>query len=98
MSATKITTSEPALTIGSVGAAVAALVALLVAFGVPISQEQTVAILGVVASVGPLLAAVLIRRKVWSPASLAALVPEHDGAGPAPEDVEPEPGQHRRQD
>lgn len=86
MSARNLTTTEPALTIGGVGAAVAATVTLLVSFGVPITQEQTVAILGVVASVGPLVAAVLIRRKVWSPASLAAVLPEHDGSGAAPGD------------
>ena len=56
--------TEPAVTIGAVTSAVASLLALLVAFGVDLTQEQQVAVLGVVAAVGPLVAAVLTRRKV----------------------------------
>lgn len=55
---------EPAVVIGTVTAAVASVLALLVAFGVELTQDQQVAVLGVVAGVGPLVAAVLTRRKV----------------------------------
>lgn len=57
-------TKEPAITIGSISAGVAAVIALLIAFGVPLTDDQQVAILGVVAAVGPLVAAFLTRRFV----------------------------------
>lgn len=56
--------NEPAITIGSVTALVTALVGLLVAFGVPLSTEQQTAIIGLVAVAAPIVAALLIRRKV----------------------------------
>ena len=60
--------NEPAITVGSVSAAVAAVLALLVAFGVPLDDAQQKAILGVVAAAGPIVAALITRRFV-SPAS-----------------------------
>ena len=60
---------EPAVLIGTVTAAVSSVLALLVAFGVDLSQSQQVAVLGVIAGVGPLVAAVLTRRKVTPAAS-----------------------------
>ena len=59
-----LTEREPAVVIGTVTAAVAAVLALLIAFGVDLTQDQQVAILGVIAGVGPLVSAVLTRRKV----------------------------------
>ena len=56
--------NEPAVSVGSITAAVAAVLVLLVSFGVPLSDDQQKAILGVVAVVAPLLGAVLIRGKV----------------------------------
>lgn len=58
---------EPAITVGAISAAVAAVLALLVAFGIPVTEEQQTAILGVVAAIGPIVTGLLIRRKV-SPA------------------------------
>ena len=55
---------EPVIAIGAISAAVGAVITLLVAFGVSITAEQTAAILGVVATVGPLLTAIVTRRKV----------------------------------
>lgn len=55
---------EPAITLGTISAAVAAILTLLVAFGLDISEDQQTAILGVVATVGPIVAGLLIRRKV----------------------------------
>ena len=59
---------EPAITIGSISAGVSAVIALLVAFGVPLTEDQQTAILGVVAAAGPIVAAVITRRFV-SPAA-----------------------------
>lgn len=55
---------EPVLTIGSVAALVAAILALLVAFGANLTDVQTQAILAVIAAAGPVVAALLARRKV----------------------------------
>lgn len=57
-------TTEPAVIVGAISAVVAAILALLVAFGFDITPDQSVAILGVVAAVGPFVAALVIRRKV----------------------------------
>lgn len=59
--------NEPALTVGTITAAVAAVLSLLVAFGLHLSDDQQKAILAVVTIVAPLLGAVFIRGKV-SPA------------------------------
>ena len=56
--------TEPAITIGSIVALVAAVITLLVAFGVEVTNDQRDAILAIVSIGGPLVAAVLIRRKV----------------------------------
>lgn len=56
--------NEPAITIASVTALVAALISLLVAFGVDISTDQKAAILSVVTVGAPIVAGLLIRRKV----------------------------------
>lgn len=55
---------EPAVILGMVGTAVASVLALLVAFFVPITADQQKAILGVVGGVGPLVIALLIRQQV----------------------------------
>lgn len=98
MSAPKLTNSEPARVVGGAGAVVAAVLGLLVAFGVPITEEQKNAILTVALLLAPIVTAELVRRRVWSPASLARVLPEHDGAGPAPGDVDEKPGQHKLED
>ncbi|RCK68254.1 hypothetical protein DT076_16525 [Desertihabitans brevis] len=53
---------EPLFTVGGITAAVAAVLALLVAFGVPLTDDQQKAILGVVAALGPLAVALITRR------------------------------------
>lgn len=55
---------EPVLTVGGIGAAAAAVLALLVAFGVPLTDDQQTAILGVVAVIAPVVVAVIARRFV----------------------------------
>lgn len=56
--------NEPLVTLASITAGATALLALLVAFGIPITQEQQVAILGVVAVVAPFVVAVFGRNQV----------------------------------
>ena len=55
---------EPAVIIGAITAAVASVLALLTAFGIDLDQGQQVAILGIIAGVGPLVAAILTRARV----------------------------------
>lgn len=56
--------SEPVITVASITALVAAILALLAAFGLNLSPDQKTAILGVVAVVAPLVAAAFSRGKV----------------------------------
>lgn len=56
--------TEPVVTVGSIGAAAAAVLALLVAFGAPLTDDQQVAILGVVAVAAPVVVALVARRMV----------------------------------
>ena len=69
-------TREPLITIGTLTALVAAVVALLVAFGVPLTGDQREAILGAAAVVAPLVVAFLSRPKVTPNATVAELVEE----------------------
>lgn len=62
--------TEPARIIGLVSAAVASILALLIAFGVGLSEEQVAAVLGVIAGAGPLVTALVIRGKVYAPATV----------------------------
>jgi len=55
---------EPLLTVASVTAFTVAAIALLVSFGIPVSDAQSQAILGVVAVVAPLVVAGVARGKV----------------------------------
>jgi len=56
--------NEPVISVGFLGAAAAAVLALLVAFGVDLTDEQQTAILGVVAVAAPIVVAVVTRRLV----------------------------------
>jgi hypothetical protein len=66
--------SEPLWSVGSITAAVTAIIALLAAFGLDISDDQQSAILGVVAVAAPLVVAALSRGRVYSPATVARLL------------------------
>ncbi|MFI1197681.1 hypothetical protein ACH4T9_31095 [Micromonospora sp. NPDC020750] len=63
--------SEPLFTVGVLTAAVTAVLALLVAFGLPVSDGQQSAILGLVAVLAPLVVSLVGRGRVWSPATVA---------------------------
>ena len=66
--------TEPLFSVASMTAVATTLIALLVAFGLPISADQQTAILGVVAVLAPLVVVVAGRSKVYSPATVARLL------------------------
>ena len=55
---------EPLISISSIVAAATAVIALLVAFGVPLTEDQKVAILGLVGFLAPVIVALVTRGKV----------------------------------
>ena len=55
---------EPLISVSSIVAGATAIVALLVAFGVPLTQDQKVAILGLVGVLAPVIVALVTRGKV----------------------------------
>ncbi|MGI5247751.1 hypothetical protein [Dactylosporangium sp. CA-139066] len=63
---------EPLLAVGSITTVVTAGIALLVAYGLHISDGQQAAILGFIAAAAPLVVAFWGRLKVWSPATVRA--------------------------
>lgn len=68
--------SDPAGLYGSLAAVLGAILALLTAFGVPLTQTQEEAILGLFVVAGPLVTAWLIRRKAWAPDSVESVTRE----------------------
>lgn len=78
---------EPAALVGTITAFVAALISLLVAFGLDLTPEQRDALLGLTAVLAPIIAAIVIRSKVWSPASTQAVADQAAQSGRAPEIV-----------
>lgn len=67
------TSSEPALAVGTVAAAVGAVLTLLMAFGVDFTEAQLKAILGAALVFGPLVLAAITRSKVFSPKTVAEM-------------------------
>lgn len=57
-------TNEPLVTIGMIAAVVASFIALLRAFGVPISDDQQAAINQFLIAAGPIAVAIIARRYV----------------------------------
>jgi len=55
---------EPVLTAAAVASFVSAVLALLVAFGVGLSPDETAAVMGVVGVVAPIVAAYFARKRV----------------------------------
>ena len=55
---------EPLISISSIVAAATAVLALLVAFGVPLTEDQKVAILGLVGVLAPVIVALVTRGRV----------------------------------
>ena len=65
--------NEPAITAGGLCALAAALLAVLAAFGLPITPDQQKAILGLVAVIAPIVVALLIRPHVTPQAHIDAV-------------------------
>lgn len=55
---------EPVLSIAGLLAAVSAVITVLVAFGLDLTEAQSTAVLGAVAALAPLVAALVARRRV----------------------------------
>lgn len=68
------TATEPALTVGAVTGFVTAVLGLLVAFGLPVTDGQQSAILGITAVLAPVVAAWFIRGRVYAPQTVATLL------------------------
>jgi hypothetical protein len=82
--------TEPARIISTITAAATALVALLVAFGVDMSEDQRTAILSAVAVAAPIVGGLVIRQNVYSPAAVEKVADRQYEAGKPPTE-EPQP-------
>jgi hypothetical protein len=71
-----MTDRDPSGSYGAIGTFVAAILSLLVAFGVNLDPAQQAAILGVVAAVGPAATALLIRTKAYAPPTVRHRIEE----------------------
>ena len=69
---------EPLISVSSIVAAATAVIALLVAFGVPLTEDQKVAILGLVGVIAPVVVALVTRGRVTPN---AAVVEGLNGSG-----------------
>ena len=65
---------EPLISVSSIVAAATAVVALLVAFGVPLTEDQKVAILGLVGVIAPVIVALVTRGKVTPNAAVVEVL------------------------
>lgn len=70
------TSKEPALKIGTITAVTTTTLALALEFGFKATDRQQAAILGAAIILVPLAQAAWTRRRVWSPAKVAALLRE----------------------
>ncbi len=68
------TASEPLLSTGTIVTTATAILALIVSFGVPVTDAQQAAILGVLAVTAPLLVAIVGRGRVYAPDTVRALL------------------------
>lgn len=82
--------TEPAQIIGYITAAATAIIALLVAYGFNIDQQQQAAILGVVAVVAPIVASLIIRFNVYAPATVERIANQQYIAGTPPTEPQPD--------
>lgn len=65
---------EPLLSTGTVTAVVSGIIALGVAFGLNLSDDQRGAILTIVGVLAPIVVAVIARNKVFSPATVRDII------------------------
>ena len=71
--------NEPILTAGVIGSVVSAAIVLLTAFGVPLTPEQSQAIIGFVAVVAPIIVALVGRHGAYGPETVKRIRREHRG-------------------
>jgi hypothetical protein len=87
---------EPVLSRAAATIVTTLIVDAVVAFGLPVSPEVQVLILGVVTLLGPAVLAIVARLKTWSPASVSELIDELTKARAAdpsvPNQPYPDPG------
>lgn len=81
--------TEPSVIIGGITAFVTAAIGLLVAFGLDIDQQQQTAILGMTAVLAPAIASIIIRFRVFSPATTERLTDAAYAAGTPPTQPKP---------
>lgn len=74
---------EPLVTVSVVTGLATGVLAVGVAFGLPLSDDQQAAILGLVAVAAPVAVGLLARRKVFSPASVARILAARPPRGDA---------------
>lgn len=68
--------AEPLISVGTITALAAAVVAALVAFGVHMTDDQRNIILTLIGIIAPLIVTVIGRTKVFSPKTVRALITE----------------------
>ncbi|MFV2087073.1 hypothetical protein [Micromonospora sp. LOL_021] len=66
--------TEPLWSVGGVTAAVTALLGVVTAFGLPLTEAQQAAVLGLAAVVAPLIVALVGRARVYAPATVERLI------------------------
>lgn len=66
--------SEPLWSVGGITAAVTALLGVVTAFGLPLTEAQQAAVLGLAAVLAPLTVALVGRARVYAPATVERLV------------------------
>ena len=68
------TSTQPLISVGTITAAGTAVLALVAAFGLDLSDDQQAAVLAVLAVVAPIVVTWWGRRKVYAPATVAKLL------------------------
>ncbi len=82
--------SEPVLSAASIVTVATAILAALVAFGLPVDANQQAALLGAIAVIAPVILGILARRVAWSPFTAGA-VARAEVAKVRREQAKPEP-------
>lgn len=84
--------TEPATLTGTITAAAGAVITLLVAFGLNLSEEQSVAIMGVVIIAAPIIQGIVTRGQVYSPSTVQRIANQAVETGDATIDPPPANG------
>lgn len=84
--------AEPAVIVSTLTAVVTAIIGLLVAFGIDVSEEQKNAIITAIGAIVPMifLTGVIIRQTVYSPATVEKIADAQYRAGTPPQEPQPE--------